>query len=172
MGGGVRIKLLLKRGGHLRFSSLRASFLARSWRRGGGGPFRTCNAFCFPFSINNNRSISFIEQGKQCLYITSKLKVWIEISVLLKGFIEVRVKGNVSLHSFICTCEKALTLLKIDLAFNFCHQMTKKGVFDYLGDVHKLILYEKRQLKWNWIDLVTVFDAILTSRQTREKLEC
>ena len=91
-----------------------------------------------PFPINNDRSISFIEQGKQCLYITSKLKVCIEISVLLKGFIEVRVKGNVSLHSFICTCEKALTLLKIDLAFNFCHQMTKKGAFDYLGDVHTI----------------------------------
>ena len=23
-----------------------------------------------------------------------------------------------------------------------------------------------------WVDLVTVFDAILTSRQTREKLQC
>jgi len=29
----------------------------------------------FPFPIKNDRSISFIEQGKQCLYITSKLKV-------------------------------------------------------------------------------------------------
>lgn len=56
----------------------------------------------------------------------------------LKGFIEVKAKGSVSLHSFICTCEKALTLLKIVLAFNFCHQMTKKGVFDYVGDVHKI----------------------------------
>ena len=28
--------------------------------------------------------------------------------------------------------------LKIDLAFNFCQQMTKQGVFDYLGDVHTI----------------------------------
>ena len=40
------------------------------------------------------------------------------------------MKGNVSLHSFICTCEKALTLLKIVLA--------KKSVFDYVGDVHTI----------------------------------
>ena len=34
------------------------------------------------------------------------------------------------------------------------------------------VLYEEIRLGYTAIDLVTVFDAILTSRQTREKIQC
>lgn len=43
-----------------------------------------------------------------------------------------------SIALFVLAKKLQALMIKIDLAFNFCHQMTKKGVFDYVGDVHTI----------------------------------
>ena len=51
--------------------------------------------------------------------------------------------------------------------FDFCH-------FCYFNESKIIYVYEKSQTneRNSLIELVTVFDAILTSTQTREKLQC